>query len=724
MRALLLVLGLALSTAQAQTPRRAPLPPVGSETAERPAGAALWAPTGTVPGGWLYNATATPSGGIIAYVYHDRSGGGLYRSDDGGRTWAPGPAGVAASDWAVTTGPSGPVVCAAAQSVRCSSDDGRTFAAAMLAPAAFGLGAGRVSSLAADDAGALFALYSLDDPSVSSGAILRSRDAGATWARALDLPPFSQGASGRADIGAGPSVVFAAPTRTLRSDDGGDSWADAGPIYDAPYPAVSLEWTAAGALLMSSFAGGAWRSTDRGDSWTLGDAFVPSFSIYELAATPDGAVAAFTTAGVYRSTDDGRTFQQAGAGGGFWAFGGATLTGGATVAGGYDGVFQQAAPSTAFAPAEAGLDVFTVRRIVQTAGRLWALGVDRTYLSTNDGASWARVVGLPNWEVTDIVEAPDGTLLASATAFPLGRPDPGIFRSTDGGATWTKTLANRDVGGLIVLPDGSILAGASGGALRSGDGGLTWTATGAYPAGAPAALSRANGSLWAGTDYGIYRSTDDGASWTLVRGGLPTTQGADPVVFSRGVAAAGGVLVAAAGNGNGVYRSADGGATWARALDVGYAWDLIATADGAFWAATSRGAFQSTDGGTTWTDRSGGLPERAVYAVAEAADGRLLVGTGRGVFAAFGTVAAEAPPDLAATVRVFPSPARAGADLTIEAPGTARVVMSDALGRVVRRTQGEAGTVRLPTAGLAPGVYVVRVEAGGERATRRVVLVR
>ena len=215
---------------------------------------------------------------------------------------------------------------------------------------------------------------------------------------------------------------------------------------------------------------------------------------------------------------------------------------------------------------------------------------------------------------------------------------------------------------------------------------------------------------------------------------MPSQSASGPPEFPQGVAGAGGALVAAAGNGNGVYRSADGGATWTRTLDVFFAWDLTGTADGAFWAGTSQGAYQSTDGGASWTQRSGGIPERAVYAVAETAGGAVLAGTGAGVYSADLVVAGEAgpaaAPRAALALRVFPSPVAAGASVTITlgaAAGPVRIDVVDALGRTVRtlaERDGAAGSLSVSTAGLAPGVYAVRAESGGARATRRLVVAR
>ncbi len=80
---------------------------------------------------------------------------------------------------------------------------------------------------------------------------------------------------------------------------------------------------------------------------------------------------------------------------------------------------------------------------------------------------------------------------------------------------------------------------------------------------------------------------------------------------------------------------------------------------------------------------------------------------------------------LAAQVQVYPNPAREAATVTV--PGvagapTVQAELRNALGQVVRRQAAAlpaAGTqLTLSTAGLAAGVYVVRLTAGATVVTR------
>lgn len=78
---------------------------------------------------------------------------------------------------------------------------------------------------------------------------------------------------------------------------------------------------------------------------------------------------------------------------------------------------------------------------------------------------------------------------------------------------------------------------------------------------------------------------------------------------------------------------------------------------------------------------------------------------------------------LQAALSLYPNPASEAATLLLPigtAPGYVRVV--DGLGRVVREQALTSGATTLKLAGLPKGVYAVQVQAGAERATRRLAI--
>ena len=228
-----------------------------------------------------------------------------------------------------------------------------------------------------------------------------------------------------------------------------------------------------------------------------------------------------------------------------------------------------------------------------TGGGIWkTTDAGATWVNTSDGqipvASMGAVaVAQSN---PDIVYAGSGSSKIRSNVS-IGR---GVWKSTDGAKSWT-FVGLRDVGQISTIrinpanPD-EVFVAATGnpfayskdrGVYRSRDGGRTWTrilyineTLGAadleMAADDPRTLYAA---MWHGirrpwtitsgsTDGGLYKSTDGGDTWTRLSGGLPSG------LFGRaniGVsAAAPGRLYALieAKPGSGLYRSDDRGQSW------------------------------------------------------------------------------------------------------------------------------------------------------------------
>jgi len=169
------------------------------------------------------------------------------------------------------------------------------------------------------------------------------------------------------------------------------------------------------------------------------------------------------------------------------------------------------------------------------------------YKSTDGGAHW-HALGLSDTrhigKVLIDARNPDVVLVAALGHAYGPNPERGVFRSTDGGRTWTKVLY-RD-------PD---------------TGAIDLAADPADPRVVYAALYQARRTAWEqyppdeGPGSGLYKSADGGATWTPVTGhGLPVGPlGRIGLAVGRG-----GRVYALIGAkaGAGLYRSDDGGATW------------------------------------------------------------------------------------------------------------------------------------------------------------------
>jgi len=232
----------------------------------------------------------------------------------------------------------------------------------------------------------------------------------------------------------------------------------------------------------------------------------------------------------------------------------------------------------------------------------------------------------------------------------------GLWRSTDAGATFAPAWpegATQAMGSVAVAPDGTLYAGTGeanpgGGSLtytgtgvyKSTDGGASWANIGLRDSGAvgdividprdPRRLFvAASGSLFnPGGERGVYLSTDAGQSWTRVLSPATDTTGATEVVFDPSDPQRMFAVMwdhrrqpnlrSYSGVGSGLYRSTDGGGTWQRldslvptATDLGRIGVGIAPSNpNRMYAVVGRGPsssnffagfYTSADGGSTWT---------------------------------------------------------------------------------------------------------------------------
>lgn len=214
----------------------------------------------------------------------------------------------------------------------------------------------------------------------------------------------------------------------------------------------------------------------------------------------------------------------------------------------------------------------------------------------------------------------------------------GILKSTDGGATWSKSLdwsynQRRGVLALEIDPTDPqvVFAGTSEGVYRSRDRGESWTRVLGVSMAVDIAINPVNGdtvfascgNLYVPTNAGIYRSVDGGDTWTELGGGLPfnwtgkTLLDIYPMATNVIYADVANALSDNDPTGVGLYRSLDSGETWEH-ISAGYStyWNIakyqgwfshfvvVNPADSSKVLVSGVDTYKSYDGGRTFEQKS------------------------------------------------------------------------------------------------------------------------
>jgi hypothetical protein len=269
-----------------------------------------------------------------------------------------------------------------------------------------------------------------------------------------------------------------------------------------------------------------------------------------------------------------------------------------------------------------------------TSGLVDTIAVDTTndptgntmYLGACRGGVWKTTNGLAASPTYTLLSDPTQTLSVGAIGLDTSVNPPiiyvgtgdyngddwfgeGIFKSTDGGSTWTLTSAANGVAGtfygmtfskIMVDPVTPSIVLACTANYGGGDAG------GPYP-----------------TRFGIYRSTNSGGTWTQVAAG--GNNGCTDLTYDPSTATYyAAIATYSTGTGLGIYKSTNQGATWTETTtpfasgtavsDTNFNRVSVAARGGKLWClmvagnalstpvtATDTGLSESDDGGNTWS---------------------------------------------------------------------------------------------------------------------------
>ena len=411
-------------------------------------------------------------------------------------------------------------------------------------------------------------------------------------------------------------LAFGGMTLTASSVSAGvNTWTTNGPeggsvrelAIDPVHPAT---------LYAAAASGGLFKSTDGGGSWRA----INSSNVLDLAIDPStpSTLYAGTDGGVLKSTDGGESWT--GIAAGLMSFvrtlaidpsAPATL-----YAGTGGGVFKSEDSGESWAATNTGLTSLSVSALAidpSAPATLYAATFTRVFKSADGGVSWTHIHDSASESFIQdlVVSSANSATLFFAALGPFPNPnDGGVYKSIDGGVSWTRTLGPRAAFAVAIDPSTSttIYAGTRRGVSKSTNGGTVWddiqTELVAY---ALAIDPSTPATLYAGTPGGVLKSGNAGGTWTAVNGGLIRS-----FVSSLAIDPSAPATIYAGTGGGGVSRSNDGGESWT-AINVGLdspsvtALAIDPSSPATVYAGTLDGVFKSSDRGLRWNAVNTGL---------------------------------------------------------------------------------------------------------------------
>ena len=546
---------------------------------------------------------------------------GVARSIDGGRSWVFGPRFTDQAVCALAVDPSNSarVLAGSAEGLFVSSDSGRSWSLNLPAP---------VTSIAFDGQGSAYA------GTLGDTMLARSSDGGRTWTN-LSLPSSGTATTPRNWISiaaAGSSVWLVAsyqpaagvlsPVDFYQSADGGVTWfltpgltQARPPMSILALPASNTLYVAAATLSMSTNGGLTWQP-------------VPAASSeFHSVARSAGSVLLGGERGLEAP---GRTISQAPIGQ-FLTVSYDPLN--AIWAGGPPGLFGFYTGSTSLETGVPGIRGVLAVASATTAS-IFAPANSAVYASSNAGASFTSKVVIAAGEL----RAPYPPLIADpvlgTTAYVAGRR---VYRTTNSGGTWTA------LGTVDPEPSRVVVALAMPPSSRT----TIYAVTACLP---EVALTSCPSQSW------VWRSTNSGDTWIQMStvAGFIDKLAVDPRQPARVYAAIGafpgGPSVQASLVTGDLLLSPNNGITWIsiRAnlpktsinsilIDAASLPPLINQPAQTIYAATDAGVFVTYNAGLHWTDLSGSavrsLPPSPVTDIALLPDRTLVAATfGRGIY--------------------------------------------------------------------------------------------
>lgn len=188
-----------------------------------------------------------------------------------------------------------------------------------------------------------------------------------------------------------------------------------------------------------------------------------------------------------------------------------------------------------------GMGEHAVRGVMTSSG-------DGVYKSTDAGKTWKHVGLDKSMHISDVIihpTNPDIVFVSVQGALFGPSMDKGVYKTTDGGASWKKVLFVSEK------------AGASSLSMDMTNPRIVYAAMWQHQR-YPYTVSSG------GPNSGLYKSVDGGENWEIMEEGLPQGFGKSGISVSRANPNRVFAIIEAEGNKSGLYRSDDAGKKWSQ----------------------------------------------------------------------------------------------------------------------------------------------------------------
>ena len=356
-----------------------------------------------------------------------------------------------------------------------------------------------------------------------------------------------------------------------------------------------------GNYLYAGTPSGVFRSTDNGRSWQSSNAGLSSYySIKAFASIGDDLFAAVPSHGIFVSKDNGQNWQLASSG--IWNIYCLASKDSILFAGVSTGFYRTTNLGKSWIGSNKGFPTDSPILTISFLGDTVFTGTyDGVFFSTDNGSNWVSTNNndLPKYNPTVNVLTSEGGMLYAGTQ------NGGIYRSLDHGANWTSSnngLTSTDITALTSINASLYAVGYNYQTntsiiYKSNNKGISWNALNLkIPISNINTVAGSYNNIFVGTDTtGILLSTDNGNTWSVESHGISYVE---PTCFTS----SGDTLLLGTRN-TGIYFSVDKGEEWKMISDgLGSTYySCLTVYNNNIFVGTAAGVvYRSKDRGKSW----------------------------------------------------------------------------------------------------------------------------